>query len=1251
MKTKLYTFLAILGLATTLSAQPGTLDVGFNGKGIKEITFTPNFSSDEITTSILQPDGKLLVVVKGFYGGGVERNESTIMRLLPDGSFDQSFGFEGRYSLNTIETGFIGMSIALRADGRIVLGGHVIDADKNVIPYLLGVTVDGSKDELFGALINGTTRSGAIQLATDGGSANYYAYSYTSIQTDPSTGNIFASGSQLNGGGSNFLLATVDRYGDLANLIWNGDGKSALYSFNLADANKHTVSSSLFHPSSQTLYIGGTVYNDQLGATLNTKNFAVMALNLQTGRLVQSFFYNPQLTKGGKAVLPLTPGRNLNECTAMRFTPDSTGIFLSGYAQKNESTGGNIDIDFMLYKIRRLGGIDTKFSEDGIATYRYPGSVQNYAFSFYIQPNGKMLLGGSIGTGNSFAAVMRMNADSTVDKSFGKDGYLIYNQNNAEQFNSFKGINRLHMMPGGKYILLGNQAGIQNAFAKRVNNDGGNDNNYGKSSKTILWAFGDNTTLEDAALRPADGSLWVCGNTQYNGPAVALVKSDGSFGNTIPLASYFPANMTTPKVTAIALYQSSPILAGTYSNGSNTDLFLMRLKIDGSIDLSFGADGNGITKFNLTETNNYIHDLVIQEGKGILVYGYISNLVTLLRYRFNGTKDDSFGGGQYQPAINATSVSSVEEDKIEIKVKDNFIYGVATYTNAQSLFLIFKVDADGFAVSSYGNQFGSSTYVGELSSPSSNAFAKTLVVKSNGVVIAGGYEKGSTDKRYGFLQLDEFGALDLSFNAKGYNVFGKGLSAESVVSLQLENDNSIVATGYDENNSFHTLIRLKSDGSFDKTFGNNGFLQLAITGYQKNSVLADNSLYLVGANKKPSGATSYLGQLIKIKLGSASVVKNTTLALANLSKTFGDEPFKLQPVTNSPAQIYYTVVQSSCAEVEPLSGLVKITCATVDNNIPITIRAVQFAVNGYAAATATATITVAKVFPKVYFPSQGGITGTKFKLKSYAESSIKSDIQPSYSQYNGGTEYLLYDYQTDSVQVIAEGESQIAVYYPETRDYFSATKTATIYAYDAPVPPVANEDAAQLIFSKETSITIHILDNDEAYSGTIVTQQTDLDPSVAGIQSIYVSPSLGLFSADSNGIITYTPFTGFLGSGDISYTIEDSKGLKSEPAVIHISVEAKSEVPALKGTEMITPNNDGLNEAFVIGYVDLAKDNQLKIFDRNGQELFSQSNYRNDWTGILSNGKAVENGIYFFVFIEGNDAGQREVKGTFEVRR
>lgn len=73
------------------------------------------------------------------------------------------------------------------------------------------------------------------------------------------------------------------------------------------------------------------------------------------------------------------------------------------------------------------------------------------------------------------------------------------------------------------------------------------------------------------------------------------------------------------------------------------------------------------------------------------------------------------------------------------------------------------------------------------------------------------------------------------------------------------------------------------------------------------------------------------------------------------------------------------------------------------------------------------------------------------------------------------------------------------------------------------------------------------------------------------------------------------------------------------------------EIPDADGKvpNIITPNNDGKNDTFVVGY----KDTHLQIFDRWGKLVYESEKYQNDW------GKGIYAGTFYFVIklTDGNE--------------
>jgi gliding motility-associated-like protein len=63
---------------------------------------------------------------------------------------------------------------------------------------------------------------------------------------------------------------------------------------------------------------------------------------------------------------------------------------------------------------------------------------------------------------------------------------------------------------------------------------------------------------------------------------------------------------------------------------------------------------------------------------------------------------------------------------------------------------------------------------------------------------------------------------------------------------------------------------------------------------------------------------------------------------------------------------------------------------------------------------------------------------------------------------------------------------------------------------------------------------------------------------------------------------------------------------------------------------VITPNGDGKNDLFVLQGLDGYPGNKLKIYDRSGRIIYSVTNYKNDWNGMV-NGKLLNEDTYYFV--------------------
>jgi gliding motility-associated-like protein len=99
-----------------------------------------------------------------------------------------------------------------------------------------------------------------------------------------------------------------------------------------------------------------------------------------------------------------------------------------------------------------------------------------------------------------------------------------------------------------------------------------------------------------------------------------------------------------------------------------------------------------------------------------------------------------------------------------------------------------------------------------------------------------------------------------------------------------------------------------------------------------------------------------------------------------------------------------------------------------------------------------------------------------------------------------------------------------------------------------------------------------------------------------------------------------------------------------DPAADLVSVRVNNlTVPTL-----ITPNQDGRNDYFVIRGMETLGRTELTVFDRRGLKVFESRDYSNDWEGIDYNGNPLPDDTYFYVVRADNGVS---ISGYIVVRR
>jgi hypothetical protein len=106
--------------------------------------------------------------------------------------------------------------------------------------------------------------------------------------------------------------------------------------------------------------------------------------------------------------------------------------------------------------------------------------------------------------------------------------------------------------------------------------------------------------------------------------------------------------------------------------------------------------------------------------------------------------------------------------------------------------------------------------------------------------------------------------------------------------------------------------------------------------------------------------------------------------------------------------------------------------------------------------------------------------------------------------------------------------------------------------------PVASNDVATT--NEDTPATINLLANDSDVDNAIVSNSVDLNLSSSGVQSTFTN-SQGVWTANTSGVLTFTPALNYNGTASISYKVYDDSLALSNAATISITVVSINDAP------------------------------------------------------------------------------------------
>jgi len=317
---------------------------------------------------------------------------------------------------------------------------------------------------------------------------------------------------------------------------------------------------------------------------------------------------------------------------------------------------------------------------------------------------------------------------------------------------------------------------------------------------------------------------------------------DTSFGGGAGFVNTHHGSAAARYASGVVVQPDGKIIAAGVARPSSSwdDVAVTRFNTDGSLDLSFGDPDAlspglrlGYVVTTITTSNTlYTRDVALQPDGKILVSGnyYVNRYIGfVVRYNPNGTLDSAFGSGGIV-ILNFKKPAASPHYDVAIQADGKIVIGGA--------------GPDGFAVArllsngSVDTSFGSGGLV--VANPSgasggtSAGWSMTIqrvpaVTGEERIVLAGSSKTSSGDNPdWTLMRLRSNGATDTSFGTGGVvktPFFGY---RDEVHAVTIDNSNRIVAAGNVSTASTETcggyvidyaVVRYNENGSMDGTFG------------------------------------------------------------------------------------------------------------------------------------------------------------------------------------------------------------------------------------------------------------------------------------------------------------------------------------------------------------------------------------------------------------------------------------------------
>ncbi len=416
------------------------------------------------------------------------------------------------------------------------------------------------------------------------------------------------------------------------------------------------------------------------------------------------------------------------------------------------------------------GDLDATFGAGG-KVITPVGLERDHAHAIAIQTDGKIVVvGDSLVDLTWDIAVVRYQTDGSLDTSFGNGGKALTPVGNFDDFGY-----AVALQSDGKIVVAGVSDATYNNFALvRLNADGSLDSSFGTGGKVITpTSVGHDEAY--AVVVQSDGKIIAGGHSDRDFTLVRYLDDgslDGSFGTGGIVKTDIADNVDI--LYSLALQADGKIVAGGRGAiaGMNGYVFaLARYNANGSLDTSFGTGGKTTLRLGFPGGNEGASGLVIQsDGKivmgGDFLTGGNTSDFAVVRYNADGTLDSCFGNG----GIVSTAIGSGNDFISALSLQSDGKIVVAGDTSAGGglSFALARYNADGSLDARFGGGGKVITNLGD----NNYSYTTGVGIQSDGKIVAAGIcsNGGSLDicvTRYEAAPLQPVRRTAFDFNGDG----------------------------------------------------------------------------------------------------------------------------------------------------------------------------------------------------------------------------------------------------------------------------------------------------------------------------------------------------------------------------------------------------------------------------------------------------------------------------------------------------